>query len=57
VGAAVAGELVVTQAGAQPFPAAGLIAGATLALAVALPAAVALLSSPARTLATSLWIG
>ena len=56
VAAALAGELAVRMAGEQPFPAAGLIAGATLALAVALPGAVMLLGRPARTLATALWI-
>jgi hypothetical protein len=56
VAVAVAGELGVALSDVNLFPAAGLITGATLALAVALPAAVALLGSPARTLATSLWI-
>jgi hypothetical protein len=56
VAAAVAGELLVGSLAVSPFPAAGLLAGAVLALVIALPAAVALLGTPARTLATSLWI-
>ena len=56
VATAVGGELLVGVAGGEPFPAAGLIGGAVLALAVALPGAVSLLARPARTLATALWI-
>jgi hypothetical protein len=53
---AIAAEQAVRLAGPSPFPAAALIAGASLAVLVALPAAIALLSRPASTLATSLWI-
>jgi hypothetical protein len=54
--AAIAAEVAVRQLDDAPFAAAGLIAGAGIALLVAVPAAVALLARPARTLATSLWI-
>jgi hypothetical protein len=56
VAAALAGELALRFADLEPFPAAGLIGGAVLGLAVALPGAFALLARPARTLATALWI-
>ena len=53
---AVAGELGVALSEVDLFPAAGLIVGRDAGAGRALPAAVALLGSPARTLATSLWI-
>jgi hypothetical protein len=53
---AVAGELVVMVLDIDPVPGTGLLVGASLAVLVALPAAIALLSRPADTLATSLWI-
>jgi hypothetical protein len=55
VAGAVAAELVARQ-GDAPFPGAALLAGGTLAVLVLLPAALALLARPARTLATTLWI-
>jgi hypothetical protein len=55
VAGAIAGELVARQ-GDVPFPGAALLAGGTLAVLVLLPAALALLARPARTLATTLWI-
>jgi hypothetical protein len=53
---AVAAEIVVMVLELDPVPGTGLIVGASLAVLVALPAAIALLSRPADTLATSLWI-
>jgi hypothetical protein len=55
VAGAVAAELVVRQGDAL-FAGAALLAGGTLAVLVLLPAALALLARPARTLATTLWI-
>jgi hypothetical protein len=55
VAAGVVAELLVRLAGA-PFDGAALLAGGTVAVLVQLPAALALLSRPARTLATTLWI-
>jgi hypothetical protein len=52
---AVAAEMVV-RLGAAPFAGAALLAGGTVAVLVLLPAALALLARPARTLATTLWI-
>jgi hypothetical protein len=49
----VGAELAVPDA---PFAGAGLAAGAAAGVLVLLPAAVAPLLRPARTLATSLWI-
>jgi hypothetical protein len=53
---AVAAEELMRLQGEPPFPGAGLVVGAALAVLIALPAALALLSRPASTLATSLWI-
>lgn len=53
---AVAGEALVVVLGFDPVRGTGLIVGASVAVLVALPAAIALLSRPADTLATSLWI-
>lgn len=53
---AIVGEGLVGLSDATVVSGAGLIVGALLAVMVALPVAVALLSRPARTLATSLWI-
>lgn len=55
IAAGVAAELLVRLAEA-PFAGAALLAGGTLAVLVQLPAALALLARPARTLATTLWI-
>jgi hypothetical protein len=55
IAAGVAAELLVRLAG-TPFTGAALLAGGTVAVLVQLPAAFALLSRPARTLATTLWI-
>jgi hypothetical protein len=55
VAGAVAAELVA-RLGDAPFAGAALLAGGTLAVLVLLPAALALLARPARTLATTLWI-
>jgi hypothetical protein len=53
VACALAAELAVGDA---PFAGAGLAAGAAVAVLVLLPATVAPLLRPARTLATTLWI-
>jgi hypothetical protein len=53
---AIVGEELVRIQDFDPFPGAGLIVGASAAVLVALPAATAMMSRPARTLATSLWI-
>jgi hypothetical protein len=53
---AVAAEVAVMVLEVDPVRGSALIAGASLAVLVALPAAIALLSRPADTLATSLWI-
>jgi hypothetical protein len=53
---AVLAEEAVRVSGYDPFPGAGLLIGAGVAVLVALPAAIALLSRPASTLATALWI-
>jgi hypothetical protein len=55
VAGAVAAELVA-RLGDAPFAGAALLAGGTVAVLVLLPAALALLARPARTLATTLWI-
>jgi hypothetical protein len=55
VAAGVVAELLVRLAG-PPFPGAALLAGGVVAVGVLAPAAFVLLSRPARTLATSLWI-
>lgn len=54
--AAVLAEALVAHFNFAPVRGAGLIVGALLALSIALPTAIALLSRPADTLATSLWI-
>lgn len=56
VAAAVLAEAVLTLSAFDPVPGAGLLVGGTVTVAVALPAAIALLCRPADTLATSLWI-
>jgi hypothetical protein len=53
---ALAAEAVTGLHGRPPFPGGGLAAGAGMAILVLLPVAIALLSRPARTLATRLWI-
>ena len=53
---AAASEGVVRTAGADPFPGIGLVVGGALAVVLVLPAVVAMLSRPASTLATALWI-
>ena len=53
---AAASEGVVRIAGADPFPGIGLVVGGALAVVLVLPAVVAMLSRPASTLATALWI-
>jgi hypothetical protein len=53
---AIAGEAYVRMQDIDPFPGVGLIVGASLAVLVALPAAIGMMSRPARTLATALWI-
>jgi hypothetical protein len=56
VACAVAVEAVVRAAGADPFPGIGLVVGGGVAVVLALAPVIALLSRPARTLATALWI-
>lgn len=56
VGFGVAVAELIGLDGAAPFPGAGLVVAAALAVLVSLPAAIALLSRPASTLATALWI-
>ena len=53
---ALAAEALVQLHGAPPFPGAALVAGCGLVVVLLLPAAIALLSRPAGTLATALWI-
>jgi hypothetical protein len=53
---ALAAEAGVQLYGASPFPGAALVAGSGLVVRALGPAAIALLSRPARTLATALWI-
>jgi hypothetical protein len=53
---AAATEAAVRLAGADPFPGVGLVVGGALAVVLLLPAVVAMLSRPATTLATALWI-
>ena len=55
VACGLAGEVLVRLLG-SPFAGAALLAGGTLAVLVLVPAALALLARPARTLATTLWI-
>jgi hypothetical protein len=47
---------LMTLNGAAPFPGAGLVVAAAPVFLVSLPAAIAMLSRPASTLATALWI-
>ena len=54
--AGLAAEALVALEGTAPFPGAGLVAGSGLVVFLLLPAAIALVSHPARTLATALWI-
>jgi hypothetical protein len=56
VGCAATGEATLRIAGGEPFAGVGLVAGAAVALAIVVPVVVALLSRPASTLATALWI-
>jgi hypothetical protein len=56
VAGGVVGELAVRTATETPFAGAALVAGGGLALLIMLPVAAVLLSRPARTLATGLWI-
>jgi len=56
VGYGVAVAELMRMDGTVPFPGAGLVVAAALAVLVSLPAAIALLSRPASTLATALWI-
>jgi hypothetical protein len=49
-------EAVIRARGTDPFAGTGLVVGGTAAIALVLPAVIALLSRPARTLATALWI-
>jgi hypothetical protein len=56
VGLAIAAEAAIGLSHWTPFSAAGLMVGGGVAVFVALPAAIALLTRPASTLATSLWI-
>jgi hypothetical protein len=56
VGCAAGVELVVRVHGSEPFAGVGLVAGGAIALFLVLPEVVALLSRPASTLATALWI-
>jgi hypothetical protein len=53
---ALAAEALAGLDGRPPFPGGGLAAGSAIAILVLLPVAIALLSRPARTLATRLWI-
>lgn len=56
VACAVVGEEVIRLRATDPFPGTGLVVGGGLALTLVLPAVIALLSRPASTLATALWI-
>jgi hypothetical protein len=56
VACAAGSEGAVRLAGADPFPGTGLVVGGALAVILVLPAVVAMLSRPASTLATALWI-
>jgi hypothetical protein len=56
VGLAIAAEAAIGLSDWTQFAAPGLMVGGAVAVLVALPAAIALLSRPASTLATSLWI-
>jgi hypothetical protein len=56
VACAAAAELAVRLSSADPFPGTGMVAGGALAVALVLPAVIAMLSRPASTLATALWI-
>jgi hypothetical protein len=56
VACAVAVEAIVRARGTDPFPGTGLVVGGAAAIVLVLPPLIALLSRPARTLATALWI-
>jgi hypothetical protein len=56
VACAAAAELVIRVHGTDPFPGTGLVVGGALAIILVLPAVLGLLSRPASTLATALWI-
>jgi hypothetical protein len=56
VACAAATTLGLRLSHADPFPGAGMVAGGALAIVLVLPAVVAMLSRPASTLATALWI-
>jgi hypothetical protein len=56
VACAAATALGLRLSHADPFPGAGMVAGGALAIVLVLPAVLALLSRPASTLATALWI-
>jgi hypothetical protein len=56
VAVAVIAEAVARVRGIDPFPGVGLVLGGGAAIVAVVPAVVALLSRPARTLATALWI-
>jgi hypothetical protein len=56
VGCAVTAEVVIRQRGMDPFSGTGLVVGGMIAVVLVLPPVVALLSRPASTLATALWI-
>ena len=56
VACAAATELAVRLSSADPFPGTGMVVGGALAVVLLLPPVIALLSRPASTLATALWI-
>ncbi|WP_445149591.1 hypothetical protein [Baekduia sp. Peel2402] len=56
VTAGVVAEAIVAVGDLRPFSGTGLVAGGAVVALLVLPAVVALLSRPARTLATALWI-
>jgi hypothetical protein len=53
---AAAAEVAVRVDGADPFSGTGLVVGGAVAVVLVLPPVVVLLSRPASTLATALWI-
>jgi hypothetical protein len=56
VACGVAAEAIVAAGDLRPFAGTGLVAGGAVVSLLVLPAVVALLRRPARTLATALWI-
>jgi hypothetical protein len=56
VAGAAAAELAVRLSDADPFPGTGMVVGGALAIVLVLPAVIGMLSRPASTLATALWI-